>query len=120
MSETIKRTPPPPLEFRTPPCSICGEDTDYEDGFVCNECGAYWDADNAHLNKGEWHDPDATQCTSVLTPWPNDTNPALREVRYRCILADDHEPDKHRHPEWYDTWADKKAVVTVVPVGGVL
>lgn len=39
----------PDLEFDTPPCSICGEHTDYDDGtFWCDICGVRWEQSGRH------------------------------------------------------------------------
>lgn len=66
---------------------MCGEETDYDDGFVCRRCGAYWSTRGLDIDEGEWVHPEDPQCRKIL-----------RHGRYpilsgRCILTDGHEPD---------------------------
>lgn len=52
-----KHTPtmPPPLHFPKPPCSLCRRETvELAGRFRCRDCGCSWDADTAHLFRGEW------------------------------------------------------------------
>ena len=106
----MSRPVPPSLEFPTPPCSICGEDTEYDDGFHCPYCEAYWSKDGAP--EGEWYAPKAEQCRSVLRPWEDRPEyPTIQDTEYRCFLEEGHrELDRgavlHRHPEEYGGWKD--------------
>ena len=101
-----KRPMPPPLEPRCPPCSICGEDTHYEDGFICEPCGAAWDSENYNHDAGEWIDGE-TQCPWALAYWRDSAEyPHLRDIVYRCLLTDGHE-GKHQHPDFIGGWTSK-------------
>lgn len=90
---TSDRPAPPPLEFETPPCSVCGEGTEHDDGsFLCANCGASWSSVG---ESGEWEEPNAKQC-SAQSQQPWDT--------YRCYRAAGHSGD-HEHPDtshWYE------------------
>lgn len=94
----VKRTPPPPLEYPCPPCSICGEATDYEDGsFYCSDCGASWNADMGHQDGySRWDDPGLPQCPATVRPYKGDGRyPFLSKVTYRCLLSTNHD-NQHR------------------------
>lgn len=113
----MSRPLPPPLEFATPPCSICGKSTEYEDGsFYCYDCLACWPSEGAP--EGEWYeDPGRLldQCPSVMRPWADSViYQRLRDRSYRCVLDAGHlegerGTDRHRHPEWSEGWTDKQA-----------
>lgn len=102
----VVRPAPPELEFQTPLCSICLEATEFNEGFDCPNCGAHW-AEQGN-EPGEWDDPEAVQCTSVIAPWRGSKEYArLADYEYRCFLAEDHDPKrKHLHPEWSSGWLD--------------
>ena len=83
----MTRTPPPELEFSSPPCPICENETGCDsDSFWCTECGITWDAQGGHP---EWDDPDEAQCesTDYYTP--------LNRT-HRCLKAAGHELPAHR------------------------
>lgn len=99
------RPPPPELEFTTPLCPICLDPTEFNDGFDCNTCGAHWP--ECGNNVGEWHNPEAGQCTSVIAPWRDDPeHPKLADHEFRCYLAEKHEQKKHTNPEYVPDWLD--------------
>lgn len=104
---TSQRPKPPPLEPRCPPCSICGEDTTYEDGsFVCEPCGAAWGSEDYHYEPGEWTDG-GRQCPWALAYWrDNTTYPHMRDIVYRCLLSEGH-VGKHQSPDFIGGWDDK-------------
>lgn len=114
-AETLRRPLPPPLDFPYPPCSVCGEDTTFEEVFYCAPCGASWDEHGAP--EGEWEDPAAEQCPSTHRPWAGEKYaniPILREKVYRCALELGHAEaergaKRHIHPEWQDGWTDAEA-----------
>lgn len=113
-TSTNQRPAPPPLEPRCPPCSICGEDTTYEDGFVCEPCGASWDSENYHHEPGQWLNGEEPQCPWALAYWrDNTTYPHLRDIVYRCLLTEAHE-GKHQHPDFIGGWDDKAKNAYVV------
>lgn len=113
----VRRPLPPPLDFPYPPCSICGNDTSYEEGFYCAPCGASWPSEGAP--EGEWdEEPNAEQCPSEHRPWAAEKYagmPALHQMVYRCSLDAGHADagrgaDRHVHPDWQDGWTDTEAV----------
>lgn len=109
----ISRPKPPPLEPRCPPCSICGEDTRYEDGFVCEPCGAAWDSENYNHDDGEWIDS-GDQCPWALAYWRDSAQyPHLQNIVYRCLLTEAH-AGKHQHPDFIGGWDDKAKNAYVV------
>lgn len=109
MPDTETRPAPPPLEYEPPMCSICGEQTEVEDGVLhCKSCAATWDIDAYHLDGySSWDDSAGRQCTAAIAPWAHqrDAYPHIADARYRCLLAVGHD-GKHRHPEYYDGWTD--------------
>lgn len=105
------RPAPPPLEHPLPPCPLCGEDTDYDDGFYCVDCGASWDSDLSHLEGySYWDEPSAGQCPATVRPYAGSINyPDLDGLVWRCLLTICHESDRHRNGEgddWTDAYAD--------------
>lgn len=100
------RPAPPILEFEPPPCSICGEATEYTDKtFRCEGCRCTWRRDTAHLHPGTWDDPTADQCPDTIAEQyaDGDIEP------YQCMRTAGHEGD-HIHPEageWTDGGADE-------------
>ena len=94
MSDTTEtssdRPKPPPLEARAPDCSLCGVETSYDDGFVCESCEAYWPVDFHLHDHGEWHDPGEEQCGATTRPWADSVHDILRDKAYRCWLAVGH------------------------------
>ena len=114
MSETdTKRPLPPPLEFRTPDCSICGEETVFEEGFYCENCQAAWDEHGAP--EGEWYeDPkrEAEQCPSIHRPYPDNANERLAAIEYHCVLElghADRDVPLHQAPDSWGGWKDSEA-----------
>lgn len=111
MPETPASRPlPPPLEFPPPPCTICGDDCDYDDGWFCVPCGISWD-EPAHHNNGAWDEPDKPQCTSRWSPYQGlmyDAYPALKATTYRCRRTDGHDGN-HVAPDSLQPWTDKEA-----------
>lgn len=101
------RPAPPPLEHPLPPCPLCGEDTDYDDGFYCAPCGASWDSDRSHLDGySSWDDPDAEQCPATVRPWADSIRyPTLAGVVWRCLLTVGHDGGRHASGEG-DIWTD--------------
>lgn len=97
---TVQREEPPPLEHPLPPCSICGESTDYDGGFYCTPCGASWDSELSHLNgHSRWDNAEASQCAAAEQPWAKQERyPSLRGLTFRCLLDDKHD-GPHRNPE---------------------
>jgi len=103
----MPRPAAPPLEPRTPLCSICGDETDYMDeDFVCLDCEVRWPSETFHLDDGTWDEPDAEQCPSELIPWPGHAEMVLREARFRCERTADH-ARSHVNHEWIGEWDDK-------------
>lgn len=105
------RPAPPPLEHPVPPCSLCGEETVYDDGFYCLDCEASWDSDLSHLDGySSWDDPAAEQCPATVRPWAGSTRyPALADTVWRCLLSTGHAGDRHCNGEgnsWTDTETD--------------
>lgn len=95
------RPAPPLLEFETPPCSICGEPTEYSDTtFRCDDCGCQWPRSTAHLYAGTWDDLTADQCPDVAAVQYAEGEPEY----HQCIRTAGHAGD-HINPdlgEWID------------------
>lgn len=88
---TATRPAAPALLHRAPDCSLCLKETYWLDGgFHCDDCGLSW-PDQGYEPVGEWNNPDAAQCPSLL----NDL---------RCYLDDDHPGDDHLNPEMLCGW----------------
>jgi uncharacterized Zn ribbon protein len=113
---TSQRPLPPPLVPRAPDCSICGQETEFQDGWECPHCGAYWSDDNrAYEEPGEWYDESLPRCESIHRPYEKYANSELdnlrelRWVQYRCILELGHKDgSKHIHPECVLGWTSKQ------------
>ena len=102
---TGTRAAPPELEFPYPPCSLCGEDTDYDDGFYCSPCGASWSTEG---RDGDLVDPDLKVCPSTHKPFDRpDLGAEYESIRHHvnhCIREDGHD-GKHRS-DIYSEWGD--------------
>lgn len=102
MSDTSTRPAPPPLEYRTPLCSVCGGETtpDPDGGFDCTGCYAYWTDD--YWRPGEWADPQAKQCAASVSPHEDNTwIPAAdprKHTSYNCFRDSGHDGE-HANPE---------------------
>lgn len=89
------RPAPPPLQPRYPDCSLCHEETRYEDdGYACERCDAWWPERVTGAEPGDWHDPDAPQCVETVKPyldntWIKDDDPR-KEREFRCLLDAGH------------------------------
>lgn len=94
---TTTRPAPPPLEHPLPPCSICGETTEYDGGFYCTPCGTSWDSELSHLDgHSSWGDPVLPQCPATIRPWLGHPRyPLLSETTYRCLRSEDHKGLHH-------------------------
>jgi hypothetical protein len=87
---TIDRAAPPPLEYRPPLCSVCGEETRHSVSgrLVCDPCGCSWDESIIDLD-GDWFDTTAEQCTATVRPyeendWIKDDD-ERKHLELRCI-----------------------------------
>lgn len=102
-----RRTPPSDLEFRAPDCPFCDKETDCDgDSFLCYACGASWSMNGTG---GEWDEPDAIACPSVIE-WHNTDrlsaeHEAIRHMADQCILPDDH-GGNHRGDDPWRKWRD--------------
>lgn len=101
---------PPPLEARCPDCSICGEETSYQDdGFACERCGCWWPELLGHESSGEWLDDEAAQCEVTVQPYLENTwvkdEDERKHKTYRCVRDADHldspfdEGREHANPD---------------------
>lgn len=79
---TTVRPLPDNLNFENPPCSLCGLETIFDEGYACYGCGIWWD------NNGEspewiasWDDMSSEECSSVH-PLHDDE---------RCLLTAGHD-----------------------------
>lgn len=100
MSAAEERPKAPPLEHRSPLCSVCEREVwlDGGDQWLCDDCGLSWSYDE-YEPEGEWHDPEAPQCSSATTnPWTG--------RRFRCYLSAGHE-GHHVNPE-QASWGDPR------------
>lgn len=88
----VSRQAPPPVEHRAPVCSMCLEETHYDDGWVCEHCSAYWSSDG---DTGSWMNDDVEQCGGVLQPFLKSVHENIRTHEYRCLLDVDHKGDHH-------------------------
>lgn len=103
--DAMTRTMPPNIEFETPPCPICGNETEATGerlALACGLCRVRWLSDGTG---GEWDFPDAEQCPAVL---------AWRSVRTstRCLLAKGHDGDDY-HEGNDATWTDRHHLASV-------
>lgn len=97
---------PPPLEFETPPCSVCGTFTEYaEQRFRCPDCGCSWGRSGAHLHEGRWDDRSAQQCPDVLSAEEGSAVARQPDEAHRCMRTAGHAGD-HVHPE-VGEWVDR-------------
>jgi hypothetical protein len=110
---TDTRPSPPPLEYETPPCSICCADTELEDGtFNCRQCECSWPVDST--DNGTWWcvtngEPKA-QCEDTIQPFLKldpKIFPEIWKNRYRCYLDAGHEGG-HMHPHYIGSWPNKE------------
>jgi predicted amidophosphoribosyltransferase len=84
------RPEPPPLEYRSPLCSVCGNEVDYVGGcFTCPGCRVFWQEEDAFDEDGEWEEPDAKRCTSV------DVHDG---EQVRCVRQAGHKAREHTAP----------------------
>ena len=89
---------------------MCGTDTEWEDGFVCRACDAWWPERSCYDEPGQWSDPVAEQCPYVVKPFEHnefvaDDKPFKHE-EFRCWRDSGHGAD-HIHPElvaYRDGW----------------
>lgn len=104
---TEERTPPPPLEFREPHCSMCFEETRLTDdayGLTCDSCKATWSFAayfgmpvNEEPKPGEWDEPEP-RCLYREAHAARQFHAGLKAVQevtqpLRCLLAQAHEED---------------------------
>lgn len=88
---TVTRMAPPPIEPRCPDCSVCGKETYYEEGFVCEHCGIWWPEPDG-ITAGEWDEDDEAQCRWEVQPWKDDDKyPGIQGHTYRCLFVEGHE-----------------------------
>lgn len=78
--DPTRQPAPPDLEFSSPPCSVCGKETDATgDGFDCYPCGLSWGTDG---QRGAWDDPKGERCYAVARRYatirPNDVERCCR------------------------------------------
>ncbi|WP_027933713.1 hypothetical protein [Amycolatopsis thermoflava] len=102
--KTTRRVPPPPIEHRAPDCSICGEETHWDDGgFGCEDCGAWWPEEAVGREEpGEWNDEDERQCRWVIQPYADHpVHERLRPFTYRCLKAEDHDQSSDDGIRWH-------------------
>lgn len=103
---TGTRATPPELEFPTPPCSICGEGTHWDEGFRCDPCGASW---NDAGQDGLWDEPNARRCTATSKPFDRPglapEHEGIRHHISHCTLAADH--DGEHRADAFTTWANE-------------
>lgn len=102
-----ERPVPEALLSTMPPCSVCFKEVSMEDNeyFLCANCGCSWPVNGLDVEPGEWNDEEATQCTSLLQPFPTNPDPRLREKVYRCFLDAGHD-DRHTNPVYVGCWLD--------------
>ncbi|MEU7787711.1 hypothetical protein [Amycolatopsis sp. NPDC049159] len=107
-----ERPAPPPLEYRTPLCSVCGTETRHSVNgrFFCDACGCGWDDSIIDL-EGEWENTASEQCTATVRPYEDNTwipeEDERKHLELRCIRDAGHckedelgEPQSlHAHPE---------------------
>jgi hypothetical protein len=111
MNDTKTRPAPPPLCWRCPTCSICGNATHSErGGFQCDYCNCWWDASGIDDDDdGEWNEPDAEQCSTTVQPYLDNTwipdGDERKHQEYRCLLDAGHDNvgpdavDPHANPD---------------------
>lgn len=123
----VPRTPPPPLEYRSPDCPMCDKEVGHDgDGFVCEGCDASWPSDRYDV-EGEWGGWGEIEiaCPSAIKPYDRvdlePKNETIRHIVEKCILADDH-GGKHRAINSWYKWDDDdprtvvaKAVASLQP-----
>lgn len=105
------------LEPRAPDCSICSQETNWEDNrWECEHCRASWpDDSSAYEDPGDWmstlyEDERVPRCPAIIRPYadyPNFHEPS-RFTEYRCYLDAGHDeddaPTEHRHPDYIGSW----------------
>lgn len=75
----------PPCEYRYPSCSLCGQDTDYDqtrEALICFDCCVGWSGTDVN---GYRLDETLPRCSRETRP------PYLAGHRYRCVLTEGHE-----------------------------
>jgi hypothetical protein len=100
----------PDLEFSCPPCALCGEETNYEDGyFDCGNCQLSWPKEGRDGFRANHEIP---QCLTERSPFTHYEDVVIRKRRYCCLLDAEH-PLPHRGVriddlDGYDTheWSD--------------
>ena len=107
---TPKRELAPALYWRSPDCSVCGEETSHDgDSFYCEHCNVYWPDEPD--GEGAWHNDDIEQCPSTHQPLARNSFAEGKPYQYetkRCLLDADHKPP-HR-VDAITEWTDETAV----------
>lgn len=111
-TEQPTRPVPPPLEWRCPDCSVCGNETKCVEAgcFECRSCAITWTSDG----EGEWDEPDEERCAETVQPWLDNTwikdDDERKHKEFRCVLAAGHDEDEdnltpHANPEMGSVYA---------------
>lgn len=76
--------PIPPCEPRPPECPLCHGDTDWQEGWTCENCDVYWPSDDG--TPGEPMDErDFEQCGAVSQPYKDSEYANIRDHKYVCV-----------------------------------
>lgn len=91
-----KRMPIPPLAPRMPDCTLCGEETVFEEGWVCEDCKVHWPASFDLL-------PGSTEDFEPRPQCPAEHEPSWgKGRRYRCAREAGHDVDPKQ--PWQTIW----------------
>lgn len=91
MMPIVRYDRPPTLAFRFPVCDGCDADVEHDgDGWVCPDCGTYWDTDSSEDTPGtsyaEWSGEDVSGLPLIVmggTAWIR-----VHEVRNEQVRGD--------------------------------
>ena len=106
----MSRMPIPPLIVRYPECPLCGEEVDWDEGFVCVSCEVSWPERHGEYGSTEdFEDPDdpSEQCPEERLPWADSAHDRLRGYRYRCVKRDGHDVGAKPDPEHFGVRVDR-------------
>lgn len=97
----MSRPPAEELTFDNPSCPMCYGETTWEEGFVCQGCGCWWEESGKFA---DWLNPGDGQCVMVLT------NSAYPVLSGRCIKTDGHGGEHHNGgTSWSSRHTDPKS-----------